>query len=65
MDGIHYLSHMTQDTWENTVSEVRKQLSADERQEWTEDHARSLVYGLLPDNAKEFGQLLWEKASHC
>ena len=63
VDGVDYLSLMTQETWEHTVSEASALLSSGAGREWSEDYARSLVHGLLPDTAKEFGTLLWDKAS--
>ena len=63
IDGLHYFSLMTQEIWDRTVSEASALLSSGARQEWSEDYARSLVHGLLPDTAKEFGTLLWDKSS--
>lgn len=63
IDGLHYFSLMAEITWEMTVSEALSLLSSGAGKEWTEDYARSLVQGLLPDTAKEFGTLLWDKAS--
>jgi hypothetical protein len=63
VDDLYYFSFMDQLTWERTVSEASALLSSGAGQEWTEDYSRSLVQGLLPDNAKEFGSLLWDKAS--
>lgn len=63
IDGLYYFSLMREETWERTVSEASALLSSGAGQEWSEDYARSLVLGLLPDTAKEFGTLLWEKSS--
>lgn len=63
IDGLYYFSLMTQEFWERTVSEASALLSSGAGQEWSEDYARSLVHGLLPDTAKEFGALLWDKSS--
>lgn len=63
IDGLYYFSLMTQEVWERTVSEASALLSSGAGREWSEDYARSLVHGLLPDTAKEFGTLLWDKAS--
>lgn len=63
IDDLYYFSLMDHVTWERTVSEASALLSSGAGQEWSEDYARSLVHGLLPDNAKEFGTLLWDKAS--
>ena len=63
IDGLYYFSLIDQDLWERTVSEAAALLSSGTGREWSEDYARSLVHGLLPDTAKEFGPLLWDKAS--
>ena len=63
IDGLYYFSLMDQEIWERTVSEASALLSSGAGQEWSEDCARSLVHGLLPDTAKEFGTLLWDKSS--
>ena len=63
IDGLYYFSLMDQDLWERTVPEAAALLSSGAGREWSEDYARSLVHGLLPDTAKEFGPLLWDKAS--
>ena len=63
IDGFYYFSLISQETWERTVSEASALLSSGTGQAWSEDYARSLVHGLLPDTAKEFCTLLWDKAS--
>ena len=63
IDGLYYFSLMTQETWERTFSEASALLSSGAGREWSEDYARSLVHGLLPETAKEFGTLLWDKSS--
>ncbi|WP_372921525.1 DNA-directed RNA polymerase subunit alpha C-terminal domain-containing protein [Roseovarius sp.] len=63
IDDLYYFSLMDHVTWERTVSEASALLSSGAGREWSEDYSRSLVHGLLPDNAKEFGTLLWDKAS--
>lgn len=63
IDGFYYFSLMAQETWERTVSEASTLLSTGAGRQWSEDYARSLVHGLLPDNAKEFGSLLWDNSS--
>lgn len=63
IEGIYYFSLMDQIFWNRTVSEAISLLSSGTNQKWDESYARSLVNGLLPDNAKEFEQLLWDKSS--
>lgn len=63
IDGLRYVSLMGQDLWERTVSDAVAVLSSGAGREWKEEDARSLVHGLLPDTAREFGPLLWDKAS--
>ena len=59
IDGLYYFSLMDQGLWERAVSEAASLLSSGAGREWSEDYARSLVQGLLPDTAREFGSLLW------
>jgi hypothetical protein len=63
IDGLYYFSLMTQETWERKVSEASAMLSSGAGLKWSEDYARSLIRGLLPDTAREFGTLLWDKSS--
>ncbi len=63
IDGLYYFSLMTQEIWEGKVSEASVMLSSGAGLKWTEDYARSLVHGLLPDTAREFGTSLWDKSS--
>ncbi|MEM7072136.1 MAG: sigma factor-like helix-turn-helix DNA-binding protein [Pseudomonadota bacterium] len=63
VDDLSYLSLMTQEVWERTVSEASALLCSEAGQGWHEDYARSLVHRLLPDTAKEFNDLLWNKSS--
>ena len=63
IDDLYYFSLMTQEIWERTVGEAKALLSTGAGQQWSEDYARSLVHGLPPDTAKEFGTLLWDKSS--
>ena len=63
IDGIYYFSLIDQEFWNRTVKEAVALLSSGTDQKWEENYARSLVHGLLPDNVKEFAQLLWDKSS--
>ena len=63
IDDLYYFSLIDQDLWERTVSEAAALLSSGAGRKWSEDYARSLVHGLLPDAAREFGPLLWDKAT--
>ena len=61
--GLCYFSMIKQEMWQRTVNEAEVLLSSGVGHQWSEDYARSLVHGLLPDTAKEFGPILWDKAS--
>jgi hypothetical protein len=63
IDGLYYFSLMTQEIWERTFSEASALLYSGAGRDWSEKYARSLVQGLLPDTAREFGSLLWDKSS--
>ena len=63
INEFYYFSLIDQDSWKRIVSEARALLSSGIGQEWNESYARSLVENLLPNNAKELGQLLWDNSS--
>ena len=63
IDGIQYLTTMKESTWEKTVSAAESLLESGVGNGWSEPYAQSLVHGLLPDGAKEFGLLLWHRTS--
>ena len=63
IDGLCYFSLIDQNLWERTVSEAAVLLSSGAGRDWSEDYACSLVHGVLPDTAKEFGPLLWDTVS--
>lgn len=63
IDGLYYFSLIPQELWERKVSEASAILSSGAGQKWSKDYARSLVHGLLPNTAREFGTLLWDKSS--
>ena len=63
IEGIYYFSMINQEYWVRLVSEAEALLSSGAGQEWSENYAHSLVQSLLPDTAREFGQLLWDKSS--
>lgn len=63
VDGIAYLAFLDQQRWEATLSEARRLLASGTDDGWTEQHCRSLVYALLPDQAADFRTLLWERAT--
>jgi hypothetical protein len=63
IDGLDYLALLTQEQWGNTLLEARRFLESSTSRGWSELHCRSVVEGLLPSTAREFSELLWEKAS--
>jgi hypothetical protein len=63
IDGMIYLTFLNQQRWEAILSEARGLLSAGTEEVWTEQHCRSVVHALLPEDAAEFRALLWEKAT--
>ncbi len=63
IDGIYYFSLIDQRIWNRAVSNAVKLLSSGPEQKWSENHTRSQVQSLLPDNAKEFRSALWDKLS--
>ncbi len=63
IDNLDYFSLITKKAWESTISEAAELLSSGVGLEWSEENARLLVHGLLPDTASEFGRVLWEESS--
>lgn len=63
INHVHYLTFMSQDVWDRTVSAAEELLSSATGLGWNEAYAQSLVQGLLPDNAREFGSLLWDRST--
>lgn len=64
--GLDYVGLLSRSVWENAVKKAKALLVSSKGQEWSEAYARSLVHELLPENASEFGNLLWELSSeHC
>jgi hypothetical protein len=54
---------LSQENWEAALRRSRQLLEDGADNLWAEEHARSVVQGLLSENAHEFWTLLWEKAS--
>jgi hypothetical protein len=63
VDGVEYCAFLNQAQWENTLAEAKRILSLGSDKGWAEAHCKLVVSGLLPENAREFRSLLWEKAS--
>lgn len=63
VDGIEYLGRISQDDWEAILQKARRLLESAAGNGWSENHCRSLVDGLLPDNGRDFREILWERAS--
>lgn len=63
VDGIAYLAFLTQDGWNSALKEARRLLESGVGREWSRDYCRTVVYGLLPETAREFRSLLWDHGS--
>lgn len=63
IDGIEYLSFLSQDTWLEIVATARQLLSSGVDKQWTEQDCQHYVKLLVPDEAQEFGALLWDISS--
>lgn len=63
IDGIDYFSRMSEDEWQAALAEARQILSLGVDESWSESHCRALISPLLPGKAREFHELLWEKAT--
>jgi hypothetical protein len=64
IDGVEYLSFMSQDTWQEIVATARQILMSGVDHAWTEQDCQHHVKMLVPDDAREFRPLLWEIASN-
>jgi len=63
VDGIDYIAFMTQESWETAIGDAQKLLENAAGKGWTESRCRSMVEVLLPSAAREFGSLIWDKAT--
>jgi hypothetical protein len=63
IDCAQYLSFFSQERWESTLREARRLLAASAKHKWSKARCEALVHGLLPAEASEFRNLLWDLAS--
>lgn len=63
VDGVDYFAAITTQQWEATIREARSLLQSGVQYNWTKQHCRAVVFGLLPIKANEFKTLLWDKAA--
>ncbi|MGN6304201.1 MAG: DNA-directed RNA polymerase subunit alpha C-terminal domain-containing protein [Mesorhizobium sp.] len=63
IDGVQYLGAMRQSEWEDAVSASRRLLDDGADHNWSHEHCRSVILPLLPDQCREFRELLWETAT--
>ena len=63
IDCIEYLSFLSPDTWREMVATSRQLLASGVEKRWTETDCKNYVKLLVPDDAGEFGSLLWEVSS--
>lgn len=63
IDGIEYLSFLNQEAWHEIVATARQLLSSGVDKQWSEEDCQHYVKLLVPDEAREFGALLWEISS--
>lgn len=63
IDGLDYLSFMNADGWEHVLRSARQLLESAVERDWSREHCKQMVSGLLPHHSKEFASVLWEKAS--
>jgi hypothetical protein len=63
IDGIEYLSFLSQETWQEILATARSLLSSGIDKQWTEQYCQHYVKLLVPDEAREFGALLWDISS--
>jgi hypothetical protein len=62
IDGIEYISRITQEDWDYALHEAHQILASGAGHNWSEEHCRSTVSGLLKETSRELRNLLWDKA---
>ena len=63
IDNISYISTINQSDWQRIVEQAKALLSLSTNMEWSETETRLQVRALLPDTAKQYADLLWNKVS--
>lgn len=63
IDGVEYLTFLSQESWHEIVATARRLLASGVDHQWTEQDCQHYVKLLVPDEAREFGTLLWEISS--
>ena len=63
IDNIDYLGFLQQEEWETALTEGKRILGDNAGRRWTEDHCKAVVTPLIKENAREFREILWEKAA--
>lgn len=63
IDGIQYVGFLTQDRWDAAIHDAQKLLESSAGRGLTETHCKRVVEALLPSTAREFANLLWDKAA--
>lgn len=63
IDGVEYLGFLSQDAWHEMVATARRLFASGVDHHWTEQDCRHYVRLLVPDEAREFGALLWDVSS--
>lgn len=61
--GVDYLGYLTQQRWDEILSEGRRLLETGVGQKWLEEDCKALVEAQIQDNSQEFRPLLWDEAS--
>ncbi|MFC3101191.1 DNA-directed RNA polymerase subunit alpha C-terminal domain-containing protein [Altererythrobacter lauratis] len=61
--GTEYLGFLSQDAWQTALASARQLLAGGVGARWSRADCEHHVRCLLPDQAGEFGGLLWETAS--
>lgn len=63
IEGVDYLGYLTQQRWDDLLSEVRRLLETGVGQKWSKEDCKALVEAQIPESAREFRPLLWDEAS--
>jgi hypothetical protein len=61
--GVDYLGYLTQQRWDEALSEGRRLLESGVGHNWSKDDCKALVEAQIREDSQEFRPLLWDEAS--
>lgn len=61
--GVQYIGFLTQDEWQEALSQGTRILKYAGDKNWSDEHVQSLLHPALPERAREFRSLMWAELS--